>query len=86
MIWDNSKIDMIDMSTMMIGDNSKIDMVNMRKTICHKPFGFLLMHFAFLDLNNDQLIYYRAQTKYDAKVMFSQFLYFCSQGRGGGRS
>ena len=29
-------------------------------------------------------VYYRAHTKYDAKVMFSEFLSFCSQGGGGG--
>ena len=28
--------------------------------------------------------FYRAHTKYDAKVMFSQFLSFCSQGGGAG--
>ena len=29
--------------------------------------------------------FYRAHTKYDAKVMFSAFLSFCSQGGGGGK-
>ena len=29
MIWDNSKIDMINMSAMMIWDNSKINMINL---------------------------------------------------------
>ena len=28
--------------------------------------------------------FYRAHTKYDAKVMFSEFLSFCPQGEGGG--
>ena len=28
--------------------------------------------------------FYRAHTKYDAKVMFSEFLSFCPQGGGGG--
>ena len=28
--------------------------------------------------------HYRAHTKYDAKVMFSAFLSFCSQGGEGG--
>ena len=28
-------------------------------------------------------VYYRAHTKYDAKVMFSEFLSFCPQGGGG---
>ena len=43
------------------------------------------------DRSNPELLisssYYRAHTKYDAKVMFSAFLSFCPQGgEGGGKN
>ena len=50
--------------------------------MCLKPPGVLYEHKRLVNLGlwNSSKHFYRAHTKYDAKVMFSAFLSFCQQG------